>query len=243
MSPPPPPSVASSWTRFEPVASTSRVPYSAHFPTAPTAIPMQARAAFSTSSPSRNSRSRAYLIHPMARQRLTNLTFLSAGLLSVLTVSLAMSGTFGEGAAPGCPARVRTGVALEEQERRSAAASAADDTDGDGGGGDGTGRRTRKWWESSKAKGRFLEDPVVVVPLTAQSPNAPATPRHDTATPRHDAAPGPGGEQAADANTTTTTRTPRAAEGQAIGGVAGLGRSGDWRSGWKGLRDPEERVV
>ena len=231
MSPPPPSSVASSWTRFEPVASTSRVPYSAHPPTAPT-LPMQTRA-FSTSSPSRNSRSRAYLIHPMARQRLTNLTFLSAGLLSVLTVSLAMSGTFGEGAAPGCPARVRTGVALEEQERRSAALLHDGDDEG--------GRRTRrKWWESSKAKGRFLEDPVVSAPPapSIKSPNAVST---AAAIPHHVTAPGLGGEQAVDSN--ATRPIPYAVEGQTAGGPVGYGRSGDWRSGWKGLRDPEERVV
>lgn len=197
--------------------------------------------AFSTSSPSRSSRSRAYLIHPMARQRLTNLTFISAGLLSVLTVSLAMSGTFGEGAAPGCPARVRTGVALEEQERRSAVA-AADDGDGDGDGGNGVGttggmRTRRKWWESSKAKGRFLEDPVVV-PSTTQSPNALST----VATPHNETAPGLG--ERSTCSNTAQAQTPHAAEGQVIGVVAaGYGRSADWRSGWKGLRDPEERVV
>lgn len=237
MSPPPPPSIASSWTRFEPVASTSRVPYSArHTPTAARA-PTRA---FSTSSSSRNGRSRAYLIHPMARQRLTNLTFLSAGLLSVLTVSLAMSGTFGEGAAPGCPARVRTGVALEEEQERRAAGSWEEEEGGDGddGGGGGRSRTRRKWWESSKAKGRFLEDPVVVAPPapSIQSPNAVST----AASPRHATVSGLG-ERAADPN---TTQTPFAAESQTTGGVVGSGRSGgDWRSGWKGLRDPEERVV
>ncbi|BGP52857.1 hypothetical protein JCM8202v2_000414 [Rhodotorula sphaerocarpa] len=111
-------------------------------------------------------RPRAHLIHPMVRQRLTNLTFLSAGLLSVLTVSLTMSGTFGDGAAPGCPARVRTAVALEERERRRAGEDAVDD-----------GRQhAERWWQSSQAKGRFLEDPV---PATAmRAPRAPAARHH-----------------------------------------------------------------
>lgn len=150
--------------RIEPVASTSRVPYgpaAVSVPRGPVNLPTyHAPAAssrpFSTSSPrpSPRGRSRAHLIHPMARQRLTNLAFLSAGLLSVLTVSLTMSGTFGEGAAPGCPARVRTGVALEEEERRSAAAVASSHAENDG---------RKRWWETSKAKGRFLEDPTPAV--------------------------------------------------------------------------------
>lgn len=131
---------------FSPVASTSRIPYSP-----PSALPPSAaraaHRAFSSSPPRTARRATAHIIHPLLRQRLTNLTFALAGLLSVATVSLTMSGTLGNGAAPGCPARSRVGVAAEGEQRRKKGEEA------DGG-----------WWK----KGQFLEDPVV--------PSAPVRP-------------------------------------------------------------------
>jgi hypothetical protein len=59
-----------------------------------------------------------------------------------------MSGTLGNGAAPGCPARSRVGVAAEEQKRRKKGEEA------DGG-----------WWK----RGQFLEDPVVSAPMRPAS--------------------------------------------------------------------------
>lgn len=168
----------------------------------------------------------------MARQRLTNLTFLSAGLLSVLTVSLTMSGTFGEGAAPGCPARVRTGVALDEDDRRQRHRErrAADAVDG-----------KARWWETTKARGRFLEDPVVATPPTvvaaaARSPpnrlpaatGAPGSPR---VSPRQGAAPDP-----------DDYRPEPEAVSYELGNRL-RGTASGWRSGWKGEQEPEERVV
>ncbi|BGP28659.1 hypothetical protein JCM10296v2_000395 [Rhodotorula toruloides] len=132
---------------FLPIASTSRIPY-----TAPSPLPVITSRFFSTTTPcAAPTRRTSHFIHPLLRQRLTNLTFLLAGTLSVLTVSLGMSGTFGEGAAPGCPARSRAGVALD-QERVERVAGEMDN---------GRGRGKESWW---KTKGRFLDDPVVAAP-------------------------------------------------------------------------------
>lgn len=131
---------------FSPIASTSRIPYSP-----PTLLPTRttppSHRPFSSSTPRPARRATAHIIHPLLRQRLTNLTFAFAGLLSVATVSLTMSGTLGNGAAPGCPARSRVGVAAEEEKRRKK----GEEADGE-------------WWK----KGQFLEDPVV--------PSAPVRP-------------------------------------------------------------------
>ncbi|GAA5980754.1 hypothetical protein JCM10908_001766 [Rhodotorula pacifica] len=211
-------------TRLEPVASTSRVPYSANSAITTSAPPTRA---FSSSAPRSRGGGGAHLIHPMLRQRLTNLTFLSAGLLSVLTVSLTMSGTFGEGAAPGCPARVRTGVALqgtrEEEERRTAAV--------EGGGG------RRKWWETEKAKGRFLEDPVVAGPPVAAVTPATAL---SVAKPAFSAGYPPHSDTRAEDG---AAARPEASPSNMVERIGGRSEGGDWQSGWKGLREPEERVV
>ncbi|BGO94669.1 hypothetical protein NBRC10512_004901 [Rhodotorula toruloides] len=132
---------------FLPIASTSRIPY-----TAPKPLPTVPSRFFSTTPPCASpTRRTSHLIHPLLRQRLTNLTFLLAGTLSVLTVSLGMSGTFGEGAAPGCPARSRAGVALD-QERVERVANERENAPR---------REKESWW---KTKGRFLDDPVVAAP-------------------------------------------------------------------------------
>ncbi|GAA5857014.1 hypothetical protein JCM8547_007915 [Rhodosporidiobolus lusitaniae] len=147
-----------------PVASTSRIPFSPS-PSSSTSSPFHSSRFFSSSTPRPSPRSRtAHLIHPLLRQRLTNLTFALAGLLSVATVSLTMSGTLGNGAAPGCPARSRVGVAAEGEERERMRARAGKQEEGG-------------WW---KANGRFLEDPVVpavgaVVPVAqVQAGTGPA---------------------------------------------------------------------
>lgn len=221
-------------SRRAPIASTSRVPYTpapgaasatnAMSPPLTRALATSAARASPRSSARPTGRPRAHLIHPMVRQRLTNLTFLSAGLLSVLTVSLTMSGTFGDGAAPGCPARVRTGVALEERERRRAGEDAVDD-----------GRQhAGRWWQSSQAKGRFLEDPV---PATATTVRAPVP------SSRH------AGAGADSASTATSRRDVETSHG--TGALPSdsrrdeerIPRRGDGRSGWSGLRNPEERIV
>ncbi|GAA5972310.1 hypothetical protein JCM11641_002401 [Rhodosporidiobolus odoratus] len=141
-----------------PLASTSRIPYISP------SSPFSTSRTFSSTPPAQSRRT-AHLIHPLLRQRLTNLSFALAGLLSVATVSLTMSGSLGE--AP-CPARSRAGAAMQaerdEFEARAAAARGVDGT----------------WW---KTKGRFLEDPLPIsaavrptAPLPAQSAAA-QTPR------------------------------------------------------------------
>ncbi|GAA5823307.1 hypothetical protein JCM3770_002192 [Rhodotorula araucariae] len=129
-----------------PVASTSRIPYGA----CAAALAAPSRTFFTsrpTPSPRAHSHShprrRAHLIHPLARQRLTNLSFALAGLLSVATVSLGMSGSLGgAGVRPGCPARKDAAVALQDEgvrrDRERVGAAPV--------------------W---KGKGRFLDDPVV----------------------------------------------------------------------------------
>ncbi|GAA5826929.1 hypothetical protein JCM11251_002166 [Rhodosporidiobolus azoricus] len=146
-----------------PVASTSRIPYTA--PSSP--FSTSALRAFSSSAPShagRRSRggAHAHLINPLLRQRLTNLTFLLAGALSIATVSLTMSGSLNEAGlpAPGCPARSTAGVVAQEERKRRL----------------GEEQRQREvergWW----SKGRFLEDPPAPVmsglgaPPTATAP-------------------------------------------------------------------------
>ncbi|GAA5861452.1 hypothetical protein JCM3774_000251 [Rhodotorula dairenensis] len=229
MSPPPRASSIAATSTGQPVASTSRIPYTVQS-ASPAATGRRCFSSSSATSSSSRTRSRAHWIHPMARQRLTNLTFLSAGLLSVLTVSLTMSGTFGEGAAPGCPARVRTGVALDEEsedngqrEHRAAqAATAADIIDG-----------KRKWWETSKAKGRFLEDPVVSAaakPPVATGQDSPrVSSRRGAASDLEAQTHEP---ESVTAACSSSSREERIRDAPC-----------DWRSGWKGIRDPEERVV
>lgn len=131
-----------------PIASTSRIPYGSPSPAGaaartPSTTPTRT---FCTSRPSPSPRAahrHAHLIHPLARQRLTNVVFTLAGVLSVVTVSLGMSGSLGSaGVRPGCPARKEAAVALQG------------DRGGQGGAGAGG-----AW----KGKGRFLDDPVVPV--------------------------------------------------------------------------------
>ncbi|TNY20625.1 hypothetical protein DMC30DRAFT_245260 [Rhodotorula diobovata] len=102
-----------------PIASTSRIPYGSPSPAGaaartPSTTPTRT---FCTSRPSPSPRAahrHAHLIHPLARQRLTNVVFTLAGVLSVVTVSLGMSGSLGSaGVRPGCPARKEAAVALQ----------------------------------------------------------------------------------------------------------------------------------
>ncbi|GAA6011220.1 hypothetical protein JCM8202_003939 [Rhodotorula sphaerocarpa] len=219
-------------SRRAPIASTSRAPYTpapgaasatnAMSPPLTRALATSAARASPRSSARPTGRPRAHLIHPMVRQRLTNLTFLSAGLLSVLTVSLTMSGTFGDGAAPGCPARVRTAVALEERERRRAGEDAVDD-----------GRQhAERWWQSSQAKGRFLEDPV---PATAMRAPVPSS--------RHAGAGAESASSAASRRDEVQVYGPGVSASDSRRDEERIPRRGDWRSGWSGLRNPEERIV
>ncbi|BGP12666.1 hypothetical protein JCM10213v2_000583 [Rhodosporidiobolus nylandii] len=127
-----------------PVASTSRIPYTSSSSPFSTARP------FTSSAPRSARRGGAHLIHPMVRQRLTNLTFALAGLLSVATVSLTMSGSLVE--AP-CPARRTAGAAMQQEREERLARQASARADGG-------------WW---KSKGRFLEDPLPIAP-TAPAP-------------------------------------------------------------------------
>ncbi|GAA6004375.1 hypothetical protein JCM10207_000692 [Rhodosporidiobolus poonsookiae] len=157
-----------------PVASTSRIPYSAPSPFSTAPHP---RAFSSTSRTSSSARRPAHLIHPLVRQRLTNLTFAVAGLLSVATVSLGMSGSLGEGATPGCPARVRAGAAMQGERGREEEVQAN--------------QADRNWW---KAKGRFLEDPLPISATAARpvsaagrrAESAEAAQRSAEAAPRED---------------------------------------------------------
>jgi len=153
--------VAPSSSSPAPVASTSRIPYSspalasASF-TARASTPIRT---FFTSRPSPSPRAhtshrRAHLIHPLARQRLTNVAFALAGVLSVVTVSLGMSGSLGSaGVRPGCPARKEAAVALQGEELVRARSEAQQ-------------ARSSSW----KGKGRFLDDPVAPIPPPALRP-------------------------------------------------------------------------
>lgn len=196
---------------FLPIASTSRIPY-----TAPSPLPVIPSRSFSTTSPcAAPIRRTSHLIHPLLRQRLTNLTFLLAGTLSVLTVSLGMSGTFGEGAAPGCPARNRAGVALD-QERVESVASERENA---------RGREKESWW---KSKGRFLDDPVVAAPPAR-------APRIMQARPANAADQGAQGDldergRGRDDRQEQDERQPSAGRG-------------DRRTGWTGWLGTGERVV
>ncbi|GAA5891071.1 hypothetical protein JCM6882_006410 [Rhodosporidiobolus microsporus] len=144
-----------------PVASTSRIPYtspSSPFSTSPVRT-------FSSSTPSlartarahaRGNGSSAHFLHPLLRQRLTNLTFLVAGALSIATVSLTMSGSLADaGIAPGCPARSAAGVAAQEERKRMREREQQ--------------RESGSWW----TKGRFLEDPVSAPAAPLIVPPAP----------------------------------------------------------------------
>ncbi|GAA5932555.1 hypothetical protein JCM3775_005957 [Rhodotorula graminis] len=141
-----------------PVASTSRIPYgspAAAAASAPGSATPPTRTFF-TSRPSpypraHTSHRRAHLIHPLARQRLTNVAFALAGVLSVATVSLGMSGSLGSaGVRPGCPARKDAAVALQGEQLTRAR-------------GDAQQARGSSW----KGKGRFLDDPVAPIPPPA----------------------------------------------------------------------------
>ncbi|GAA6036601.1 hypothetical protein JCM8097_001246 [Rhodosporidiobolus ruineniae] len=128
-----------------PIASTSRIPYSSSPSPFSTLRPLSLSRAFSSTPPSHARTSgggSAHLIHPLLRQKLTNLSFVLAGLFSVLTVSLTMSGSLpGAPLAPGCPARRTAGATMEEERREKARKEAEMGT---------------AWW----SKGRFLDDPV-----------------------------------------------------------------------------------
>ncbi|GAA5833947.1 hypothetical protein JCM9279_004169 [Rhodotorula babjevae] len=141
-----------------PVASTSRIPYGSPAAAAASigARPSTPIRTFFTSRPSpypraHTSHRRAHLIHPLARQRLTNVAFALAGVLSVATVSLGMSGSLGSaGVRPGCPARKEAAVALQGEELARARNEAQQ-------------ARSSSW----KGKGRFLDDPVAPIPPPA----------------------------------------------------------------------------
>ncbi|GAA5995112.1 uncharacterized protein JCM10292_004544 [Rhodotorula paludigena] len=215
-----------------PVASTSRIPY------APPADPARARALHTSRpffSPRRSASARAHLIHPLARQRLTNLSFLLAGALSVVTVSLGMSGTFGD-AAPGCPARKDARVALEGAEAYGPAGGVREPCKRNEAASDAG------WW---KGKGRFLDDPVV----PAQQAHGAAAPRgayvpparsaqaqaHENRDPS--AAPAPAVPASSD-----MVGSARSADGSArIGGQATEQRHGT--GGWTSWMGTNERVV
>lgn len=89
-------------THLQPIASTSRLP-----------------PPFTPSHPSSSSRPyhslpRALRLTPSTRTRLTNLSFISAALLSIATVSLGMSGSVKvNGVGLPCPARREAGVSLD----------------------------------------------------------------------------------------------------------------------------------
>lgn len=110
-----------------PVASTSRVPY--------------------TASPhTRTLSTRSFRLTPTVRSRLTNASFVLAATLSVVTVSLGMSGSIQPGGvALPCPARSQVGVGAQE--------------------GSGTGEQ--RWFAEREAKQQkrrrqWLEDPVPI---------------------------------------------------------------------------------
>lgn len=116
---------------INPIASTSKLPYLAH------ARP------FSTSpAPLSSTRPTRLRLTPTTRTRLTNLSFAAAVAVSVLTVSLAMSGatTSVTGVGLPCPARKdgARGVRSEEE----------------------PGKGGSDWWKATKSRHRFMDDPV-----------------------------------------------------------------------------------
>ncbi|GJN91545.1 hypothetical protein Rhopal_004568-T1 [Rhodotorula paludigena] len=217
-----------------PVASTSRIPY------APPANPAQARALHTSRpffSPRRSASARAHLIHPLARQRLTNLSFLLAGALSVVTVSLGMSGTFGD-AAPGCPARKDARVSLEGAEAYGPSGGRGEPRKRNEAAGDAG------WW---KGKGRFLDDPVV----PAQQAHGAAAPRGAYVPPARSAqAQAHGNRDASAAPLPAVPPSGAAVEsarsvagGARIGGRAAEPQQQHGTGGWTSWMGTNERVV
>ncbi|GAA5955190.1 hypothetical protein JCM21900_002232 [Sporobolomyces salmonicolor] len=162
-----------------------------------------------------------HLIHPVLRQRLTNLTFFLAAFFSIATVSLTMSGSLGGGAgmAPGCPARGRVGVGMDGDRAGHGEAERT-----------GRGERDGSDRRGGKLKG-FLEDPVVPAPGPVWRP-ASATggllrPAEEEGLGRREEGAAEGRIEAA--VPATTSRRQEGGDGRAMG----------WR-GWVGL---SERVV
>ncbi|GAA5917217.1 hypothetical protein JCM8208_002640 [Rhodotorula glutinis] len=204
-----------------PVASTSRIPYGSAAVASTAVSASTSTRTFFTSRPSpypraHTSHRRAHLIHPLARQRLTNVAFALAGVLSVATVSLGMSGSLGSaGVRPGCPARKDAAVALQGEELVRARGEAQQ-------------ARGCSW----KGKGRFLDDPVAPIPppavrsREATASAASTVPRSGTATQEE--------QRARPAH-------PDGADGRiAENGPASAGKGA---CGWRGWAGASERVV
>ncbi|GAA5859619.1 hypothetical protein JCM1840_006376 [Sporobolomyces johnsonii] len=198
----PPPSLRPAAPFFAPIASTSRLPLSV------LSLSPPRPKLFSTTTPRTSARRpghHQHLIHPVLRQRLTNLSFFLAAFFSIATVSLTMSGSLGGGAgiAPGCPARGRVGVGM----------------DGDGDGEERTGRGERA--AAGKLKG-FLEDPVVpaVGPVWR-----PASAMEGLVRPAEERGEGRRGEGRTEAAAVTTPRRREEGDGRATGWRGWVGLS------------------
>ncbi|KDE09663.1 hypothetical protein MVLG_00069 [Microbotryum lychnidis-dioicae p1A1 Lamole] len=94
---------------------------------------------------STHSLSRSLRLSPRSRTRLQNISFLAATLVSIITVSLAMSGSAGVDLP--CPARQGTKVGMQDEKGKNWATST------------GAGRTT--------GKRRWLEEPVVIAQSSA----------------------------------------------------------------------------
>ncbi|GAA6058531.1 hypothetical protein JCM10212_006970 [Sporobolomyces blumeae] len=141
-----------------PHASSSSSSFSRPFSsTRPTPIP---RGGGSSSGSSGSPH--AHLVHPTVRLRITNLTFYLCAVVSVATVSLTMSGSFGSpgGVVVGCPARNGRsgGVGAQEEQGGDEAPGRARG----GRGGDskrGTGLASDAKGKGKATASRWLDDP------------------------------------------------------------------------------------